>query len=237
MKLLAIDTSTMRQSIAILDGSKVLCEINPNVDKTHSSNLISNIKKLVEEHIGSFSSIDCLAFSQGPGSFTGLRIGATTMISLAMINKLPLISVSSTMAIAMNVKKNDVLVSTLIDARMKQVYFAQYEINKNETLPKELIEPKIIYADKLEQLFNKNSMILGDGFIKYKEQIEKIKGIHLEPGSSDYNFPKASSVGLIAYEKFANNDFQIPNEANIHLFEPLYMRPSEAERNKENKGT
>src|SRR3989339_1180270 len=127
MKILAIDTSGIIAAVAVLDESKLLAEYILNHKKTHSVKLMPMIKEIISNLDLTLSEIDVFAASNGPGSFTGLRIGITTIKSMAYALKKPVISVPTLDALANNINKTDNLICPIIDARNNQVFTALYE--------------------------------------------------------------------------------------------------------------
>lgn len=142
MKLLAIDTSTEMASLALLTGEELLCEEQSN-QKTHAQFILPMIDKLMVSANLQMSHLDAIVFGRGPGSFTGLRIACSIAKGLAYANDLPLIPVSSLVAIAWSVRQqmqmSNLPVLAVLDARMHEMYWAYFA--ENQWIVKEHVTP------------------------------------------------------------------------------------------------
>jgi len=121
MKILAIDTSSDVCSTAILENEKLIDENNLDNGKTHSENLMPLIQELLNRNNLNVKDIELIACSVGPGSFTGIRIGVSSMKPIAEVLNIPVVSVTSLETLAENVRKDGIRVA-LIDAKNNQVY-------------------------------------------------------------------------------------------------------------------
>lgn len=220
MKILAIDTSSSVCSTALLENENVIDENNLDNGRTHSENLMPLIKELLERNQLSLKDINLIAVTVGPGSFTGIRIGISTIKPMAEIYNIPIASVTSLETLARNDEsvKNKIV---LIDAKNNQVYAGIFDRNYN------LLEDYI--ADDINMVINKfnkyeDSIIIGDAGIIHEELlIDNIKNIEF----SNCNKQSAVSTGRIGYKKFLNKDLK---DADTVL--PTYLRKSQAERMK-----
>ena len=122
MKILAVDTSSEICSVAILENDNVIVENSLNDGKTHSENLMTIMENTLEENKIKLSDIDLIACSVGPGSFTGIRIGVSSIKAIAEVLDVPVAAVTSLEALAKNVELKDVTIVSLIDAKNDQVY-------------------------------------------------------------------------------------------------------------------
>lgn len=142
MKLLAIDTSTERASLALLTGEELLCEEQSN-QKTHAQFILPMVDRLMVNADLQMSQLDAIVFGRGPGSFTGLRIACSIAKGLAFANDLPLIPVSSLVAIAWSVRQQKQMhnspVLAVLDARMHEMYWAYFA--KNQWTAEEHVTP------------------------------------------------------------------------------------------------
>jgi len=127
MKILAVDTSATVASVAITDGERLAAEMILNHKKTHSETLMPMIDTLFQSSEMKISDIDLFAVSNGPGSFTGLRIGVAAVKALAHACNKPVVGVSTLEAMAYNLPYADGLIAPIMDARRNQVYTALYK--------------------------------------------------------------------------------------------------------------
>ena len=129
MRILAVDTTGKTASAAIWENNTILAEYTINDKMTHSQTIMPMIEQICSRF--DFSTIDYIACACGPGSFTGLRIGAATTKGLALGRNLPLVAVPTLDALAYNVFDTNAVICPIMDARRQQVYTAFYEWKKN----------------------------------------------------------------------------------------------------------
>lgn len=132
MKLLAIDTSTETASAALLVGKELFCEEQKN-QKTHAQFILPMIDSLMSQAGLQINQLDAIVFGRGPGSFTGLRIACSIAKGLAFAHDIPLMPVSSLLAIVWSIRKQynqDLPVLAILDARMHEIYWAYFPENK-----------------------------------------------------------------------------------------------------------
>ena len=127
MKILAIEASGSVASAALTEDNILKAEFTLNYKMTHSQTIMPLINEIKEHLALDISTIDYIACSAGPGSFTGLRIGAATAKGIAMGIKKPVVPVSALMAMAYNIYMTDAIICPIVDARRKQVYTAFYK--------------------------------------------------------------------------------------------------------------
>ena len=130
MIILAVDTATTSCSVAIIDKKCVLAEITLLREETHSKHLMDMIHTAIGFSGLKLSDLDGFAVVRGPGSFTGLRIGITTVKGLAAGLKKPLVGISSLEALAMQASHSPYLICPLLDARRGEVYFSRYRFDR-----------------------------------------------------------------------------------------------------------
>ena len=169
MKILAIDTSSKICSVSILEDNNVIIEKHNDDEKTHSQKLMPLIDELFKESNLTLDNINLLACSQGPGSFTGIRIGISTVKAFADVKNIPIIGVTSLESLAYNIT-NPGLIATLIDAKHDNVYFALYELKDNKYTT--IIEPvSDTISNVVQDLKNYSTSItfVGDGSEVHKD--------------------------------------------------------------------
>ena len=149
MKILAIDTSSTVCSVAILENDKLIDKNELNDGKTHSENLMPLLDELLKRNSLNIKNIEMLACCVGPGSFTGIRIGVSTIKPIAEILDIKIASVTSLETLARNIENEETIVS-IIDSRNNQVYCGIFDKNYNK---KEdyLAEDISIVIDKLKK--------------------------------------------------------------------------------------
>lgn len=224
-KILAIDTSTVAASAAILDNGHILGEVYTAYKLKHSEKLLPLIKHLLVDVRLSLNDIDYFAAGSGPGSFTGLRIGASTVKAFSHVNKKPIVSVSSLYACAKNLQGMNDVICIIFDAQRRDAYYNIFLNKSGKLVP--LYEDSIINIDDLTDKLKDYDKVLfaGDGVIKYRDIIKESlsdKTIFAD----DYNLlPKASGVARIAQDYIDENK-------NIYSYDnylPNYIRVSAAE--------
>jgi len=226
MKILAIDSSSLVATVAVIENDNMLAEYTVNYKKTHSQTLLpmlNEINKMIELDL---KSIDAVAITSGPGSFTGLRIGSATAKGLGLALDCPLIAVPTVDGLAYNLYGTDKVICPMMDARRNQVYTGIYEFKKERL---QIIEEQMaISIHEIIEKLNKRGrevIFLGDGVPVYKEVIvEKMKvPYHFAP--AHMNRQRAGAVGALATQYFTAG-----KTVNADEFAPDYLRLSQAER-------
>ncbi len=225
MKILAIDTSSKICSVSILEDKKTIIEKHNNDEKTHSQKLMPLIDSIFKESKLQLDNIELLACSQGPGSFTGIRIGISTVKAFADVKHIPIIGVTSLESLAYNIKQNNTLIATIIDAKNDNVYFSLFELKDNKY--KQLIEPlseNIYNIINILENYNSNKIIfVGDGSIIHKDLLNE--HIHnCSFASNEENLQTSISVGLSAFDKF-----NLSSYAPCYSISPIYLKKCQAE--------
>ena len=221
MNILAIDTSSPVASVAVMSNGVLLGEYIVNNGKTHSQILMPMVSDLLEKIDISISDIDVFATSLGPGSFTGLRIGVASAKALAQVGKKEIIGISALDGLCANVTaQKDVFVCPIVDARRGNVYNAIYK-NGIKTVKERLVP----LDNVLQELKDSKVIFLGDGIIKHREKIVDIFGENAIFPHDSLSIQKASYIAYLASTRAENQDFD-----NIFSLEPIYIRPSQAER-------
>ncbi|MBR5232772.1 MAG: tRNA (adenosine(37)-N6)-threonylcarbamoyltransferase complex dimerization subunit type 1 TsaB [Clostridia bacterium] len=226
MVILGIDSSAISASAAVVKDGKLLSESFLNVGLTHSVTLLSLIKNAVEGSGIAVSDLDAVSVTNGPGSFTGVRIGVATAKGIAQPSGIKCVPVSTLEAIAYPLIDTDCLSVSVMDARCNQVYCALFRCANGKIT--RLTEDDAVSLDSLcETLkaYNEKIILIGDGAdISYKYLSDKLPEIR--KASSLIKFQRASSVAFIAAERLENNDnIKTPDE-----LVPSYLRLSQAER-------
>lgn len=216
MLLLSVESSAVTASAALTDGDRVIKSEFINNGLTHSETLLPLIESVMQGY--SYSELDAVAVSAGPGSFTGVRIGVATVKGIAFPYDLPCISVSPLEAVAYNFKEENAVVCAVMDARRMQFYNALFEVKNGKV--KRLCEDRAISAQDLQkELVSYDRVIVaGDGAKLFYGSLNA-QNCELAPEELMYQ----SGVGVSAA---AQDKEKIPASALM----PVYLRPSQAER-------
>ncbi len=218
MEILAVDTSSSICSVAILEDDVIIDEINLDNGKTHSENLMPIIDMILKRNNIKIDDIEMLSCCVGPGSFTGIRIGVSTIKPIAEILNIKIAAITSLEVLARNVENKETIVS-LIDARNNQVYCGIFDKNydkKEDYLADDI--NKIIHELKK---YN-NIVCIGNGAILHKELLENnLKSVKFV----DNNSQSATNVGKLGYKKYLEHNLHTADSLN-----PVYLKKSQAER-------
>ena len=231
MKLLAIDSSGLVASVAIIEDNNLLGEYTINYKKTHSQTLLPMLDEVAKMIELDKASLDAIAVSAGPGSFTGLRIGSATAKGLGLALNKPLIHVPTVDALAYNLWGTDKLICPLMDARRQQVYTGLYEFVENEFHI--LLEQCAIGIDEIIEKVNdmgRPVIFLGDGINVYAEEIKKHCNVPFSFAPAGMNKQRAASVALLGKELYENG-----KTVSAAEHAPDYLRLSQAERERKEK--
>ena len=224
MKILGIDTSSMATSVAVIEDNKLICEYTINTKKTHSQKLMPMIENMLNISDINVNEIDMIAVCEGPGSFTGLRIGMATAKAMAHVNNLPIVGVNSVEVLAGNMNLCDKKICAILDAQRTQVYMGQYKYENNELIEIKGVEVVEI-GELIEELKNSNDewILVGEAVYKYEDTVKDIDNIHVSAPS--HNISKASSLCVVAKNKYDKNI----NIKDCYSINPMYIRKSQAE--------
>lgn len=250
MKILGIDSSGLVASVAVAEDGVLLGEYTTNYKKTHSQTLLpmlDELKKMIELDL---STLDAIAISAGPGSFTGLRIGSATAKGLGLALDKPLVEVPTLEGLAYNLWGCRDLVCPIMDARRNQVYTGIYEFTEEladgmaesgSDAAKECVKALRVVMDQtamdvrdllreLEKL-GRNVIFLGDGVAVYRSVIREECKVPFSFAPAHMNAQRAGAVAALGEIYFAQGKMV---SADAHG--PEYLRKSQAEREKEERG-
>jgi tRNA threonylcarbamoyladenosine biosynthesis protein TsaB len=222
MKILAVDTATTSCSVAVVDKMSLLSEFTIDREETHSKHLMDMIKFALELAGLNLSDLDGFAVTRGPGSFTGLRIGISTVKGLAVSSNKPVVGVSSLETLAFQVSHFRNLICPILDARKGEVYFSRYRFVNNSL--KNQIEECVGPPDKAVENLNEPCLFVGNGTLLYKEMIREKTGEFAIFAPMIQHTIRASTTAHLSMAKFEGNDTD-----NIESMAPHYIRKSDAE--------
>jgi tRNA threonylcarbamoyladenosine biosynthesis protein TsaB len=214
--ILGIDTATENCSIALFNENGILGTQSFAEKNAHSAVLTVMIEELLKSQNLSLSKLKAIAISEGPGSYTGLRIGYSTAKGLCFGLDIPLINVSTLASMAQGLKINSPnydLYCPMIDARRMEVYTAVFDSNLNNVVSD---TPMILNEKSLQDIFkNKKVLVGGNGSNKFKDWFVQNDNIYFVENLDS----KAEFLVNLALEKFNNNDF-----ADLVYSEPNYIK-------------
>lgn len=223
MITLAVDTSSKACSCAVFERGMLLSERFLNVGLTHSRTLAALIEGALADAGLTPGRVAGLAVSVGPGSYTGLRIGVSTVKGMAMaLEEVRCVGVSTLLALAYNLSARDGVVCAVLDARVGQVFAALFEVRRGRV--SRLTRDDALTLEELEALLPEGAMAVGDGAALAVERFGVRRGLMLAP--AHLRFQRASSVGMAA---LLGNLPMIP----AALLTPEYHRKSQAERERD----
>ena len=227
MKILSLDSSSVTASVAVTENGKVLGEGFINNGLTHSQTLMPLVAETLEKSGVSIKDIDLFAVTNGPGSFTGVRIGIASVKGMADALGKECIPVSTLEAIAQPLNTQDVIACAVMDARCNQVYTASFVAGKRLSQDRAILIDEL--ADELKE-YGKKTVFIGDGAVLCYERLkDKLDNISLADESIRYIH--ASGIGFIAEEKTGRGESPV-NSAKLV---PFYLRLPQAERELKNK--
>lgn len=226
MKVLAVDTNSFAGSVALLENRRLLAEINLDSPRAHSERLLAAVDLALVSHGLTLQDLDGFALAVGPGSFTGIRIGMSTVKSFAMATGKPIAPVTGLAALAYKLRRpQGRLLCPLFDARKGEVYGALFEFRDHKL--KELFPQGVYSPDRLLSSLPSHRVIhfFGTGVTPFRETIR------------DYfkdraRFPERSlyigyEIGLLGLERLLAGD-----GVDHRTIEPVYFRRSQAEENR-----
>jgi len=228
MILLSADTSSAKFSIALSREGMLVDEFEAESLNSHSSSLLHEIEKLLSKNSYDISDIEGFCIGLGPGSFTGLRIGITTMRGLAFTLKKPIAGIPSIDSLSLNLAGHKGRICPIIDAKQNKVYSRIYNCNGKK------IEAKgtflLLSIDDLLKKVKGPTTFLGDGVGLYRDYISGKMGSDAEFSPESTWYPKAAIIGRLGYDRLKAHKGD-----NIFSLSPLYIYPKECQIRKSSK--
>ncbi len=231
MKILGIDSSGMVASVAIVHDDILIAEYSVNYKKTHSQTLLPMLDEIVKMTELDLNEIDAIAVAAGPGSFTGLRIGAATVKALGMALDKPVVSVPTCNALAYNLWGTNKIVCPIMDARRNQVYTGIYKFNNGrlDILHKQDAMDINELVDELKKM-DEPVIFTGDGIVVFAELISDRLGDYASFAPAHINRQRAAAVATLGGVYYNDGCFE-----NADEHKPIYLRKSQAEREREER--
>ena len=238
MRVLAIDSSGLTATVAVVEETQTVAEYTINYKKTHSQTLLPMIDEVVKMTELDLGTINAIAVAGGPGSFTGLRIGSATAKGLGLALNKPLIHVPTVDGLAYNVFGCEDIICPIMDARRNQVYTGIYTFSKKagEKEGRNLVEPvfqviKMQMAVSIEELaerlnrYRRPVVFLGDGVPVYENVLAEKLTVPYSFAPAYMNRQRAAVVGTLAIQYYQSGKFETAEEHR-----PDSLRVSQAER-------
>lgn len=222
MRILSIDSSSVSASAAVTENSRILAEEFVNNGYTHSVTLMPIIEKVLKDSETAVSDLDLLAITNGPGSFTGVRIGIASAKGICDAANIPCFAVSTLEAIAKPLSAKDVLAVSVMDARCNQVYTASFYMGKRETEDRAILISELLNELKNEK---RDIILIGDGALMCCEKMQS-ELCSIFVADEEIRLVHASNIGFLAEEKVNNGEDTMKSEKLL----PFYLRLPQAER-------
>ncbi|WP_310560733.1 tRNA (adenosine(37)-N6)-threonylcarbamoyltransferase complex dimerization subunit type 1 TsaB [Flavobacterium sp.] len=210
--ILNIETATKNCSVALAkDGKTILCKEFAEEGYSHAERLHVFIEEIIQEAGITFKDLSAIAVSQGPGSYTGLRIGVSAAKGLCYALGISLIAIDTSQVLALQAKVSSGLIIPMLDARRMEVYSAIFTPNFEK---KRAVQAEIITEKSFEDL-EETLYFVGDCAEKCKPVLIKENFIFLE----GIKYPSAKEMSFLSFEKYQKNDF-----VDVAYFEPYYLK-------------
>ena len=237
MRVLAIDSSGLTATVAIVEDDQTIAEYTTNYKKTHSQTLLPMIDEMVRMVDADLKEIDAIAVAGGPGSFTGLRIGSATAKGLGLALDKPLIHVPTVDAMAYSMYGCEDIICPIMDARRKQVYTGLYSFSHKKNGDGGLYDEPVFQVLRMQMavpveelirhlnVYRRRVLFLGDGVPVYKEMLAEGLKVPYSFAPSFMNRQRAAAVGALGIRYYEAGRYETAAE-----FRPEYLRKSQAER-------
>ena len=230
MKILAVETATAWQSVAILNDCGVLASHGQKAAGTHGASLLPAIDCLLLQTGLMLTQLDGLACSIGPGSFTGIRVGVATCLGLRDATGLPLALVPTLEAMAWNMRESAKTMCPVLLCRKGEVYWAMFRWNQNGL--ERVVGERVGSPEALGQSLTAGTIIFGEGWLLNEDRIRQSipPSVPILGGRADAGTPSAVSVGLLGRERLRRG------EVAAGAVMPQYVQRAEAELQYEQSG-
>ncbi|MCM3478321.1 tRNA (adenosine(37)-N6)-threonylcarbamoyltransferase complex dimerization subunit type 1 TsaB [Caldibacillus thermoamylovorans] len=221
MNILAIDTSTNVLGVGIASNEKIIGEYITNIKRNHSTRVLPAIDFLLKDCGMDIKEINKIIVANGPGSYTGLRIGLTIGKTLAWTLNIPIVGVSSLKLMAASARYFDGYISPVMDARRGNIFTGLYEYKEGKLM--QAVDDQHIPTEewcKLLKTFDKPVLFLGNDVVIHEQVIVNQLAKQVQFAPITVNIPKPGELALLAKDL---------KEENVHSFAPNYLRLTEAE--------
>ncbi|WP_243292905.1 tRNA (adenosine(37)-N6)-threonylcarbamoyltransferase complex dimerization subunit type 1 TsaB [Bacillus sp. FJAT-47783] len=220
MTVLSIDTSNYPLGVALVNEQKVIGEFITNIKKNHSVRAMPAVEQLMKDCDIQVDQLTKIVVAEGPGSYTGVRIGVTIAKTIAWSKNIPLVGVSSLEALAANGQYFNGYICPLFDARRGQVYTGLYEYEKEmKTI---LPDENILLSDWLQKVkvLNRPVLFIGNDVSLHRNMIKETLGEQAVLADQTAHNPRPSKLAMLGMNR---------EPVDVHHFVPNYLRLVEAE--------
>ncbi|MGM0612675.1 MAG: tRNA (adenosine(37)-N6)-threonylcarbamoyltransferase complex dimerization subunit type 1 TsaB [Bacteroidota bacterium] len=216
-KILNIETSTRICSVALGDGERILASREQYDTFEHAKILHLFITEIMNETAMDYKELDAVAVSEGPGSYTGLRIGVSAAKGICYSQDIPLVAISTLQAMTMHavdeLKPQDALLAPMIDARRQEVYTAVFDREGNQI---KSVAAEVIDENSLKEYSQEKKVFyFGDGAEKCRNTFQQVENMRYHEGG----FPSAAYMNTLAQGKYNAGEF-----VDVAYFEPFYLK-------------
>ena len=210
--ILNIETATKNCSVALAkDGKTIVCKELATENFSHAEKLHVFIEQILVESNVQFSELNAIAVSQGPGSYTGLRIGVSSAKGFSYALNIPLIAVDTLQLLAIQINIDKGIILPMIDARRMEVFSAMYDSNYNQI---RATQAEIIDESSFQEI-SETIHLVGDGIGKFTNTLTDEKFVL----HNEVVYPSANEMSALSFERFQNSDF-----VDVAYFEPFYLK-------------
>lgn len=211
--LLNVETATKNCSVSLSEGGELLACIEiAEAHFSHAEKLHVFMADLLEEHGKNWHDVRAIAVSQGPGSYTGLRIGVSAVKGLCYALDIPMIAVDTLEVLARQLVVEEGYIVPMIDARRMEVYTAVYSAGYEQL---EAVEALVVESDSFSRFKDVSLHFVGDGAEKCRGLLNGVKNVFY----GDIVYPTARDMVLLSFQKFEAQDF-----VDVAYFEPFYLK-------------
>lgn len=227
MKILAVETATAWQSVALLRGDDVLASRDTQAEGAHAKWIVPSLDAVLKSAGLRVQDLDGLAVSIGPGSFSGLRVGLATMLGLRAVAKVPLVAVPTLEAMAWNLPEAGPDLCPILKSRPGEAYWAVYRWTREHRLV-QVQEPRVGPVERIAASLARPTVVLGDGWRAYEAQLRPLfaaGSARIRQAAPERLLPSAVSVARAASGRLQRGEVVPPGLA------PQYVQRSEAEVN------
>ncbi|MFH1262070.1 MAG: tRNA (adenosine(37)-N6)-threonylcarbamoyltransferase complex dimerization subunit type 1 TsaB [Pseudomonadota bacterium] len=223
MRVLAIDTATSCGVLGLAENGRPVAELSLVSRETHSARLLPAIEWLLKTIGWTIAEIDGFGITLGPGSFTGLRVGLSTVKGFAWSLSKPVAALNSLEILTHQYREDRVTIVPMLDARRDRVFCAAYRWNGDRLVV--LRPPSDSSAPEFVSALEGPVVCFGEGARKYRGAIEAVGKDSVIFAPTEYDLPRGTTAARLASEALSRGE-----TLDIHRAEPIYLRPSEAER-------
>jgi tRNA threonylcarbamoyladenosine biosynthesis protein TsaB len=224
MRILGIDTATWRASVGLLIDGEVVAEQSQVANGSHAVTVLPLLADTLRRAGCTVRDLDAIAVSNGPGAFTGLRIGLSVTKGLACATGVPVVAVPTLEALARTLTHHQGVIWTILDARKGELYAACFESQSG--MVHRLTPDAVVTAAELVRHITVPCVVVGDALPRYAAFLEEHLGDRATLLPYEIYGPRGGVVAAMGWERL-----QAGASEPAACIEPFYVRPSDAERN------